>query len=205
MGGYSEGELDIITRTLKTFQKPLRRLQLTRLTQGETTSVAVYEAKMTGIFQEEKPENLAISIDDGGINGHRSICQHKKLKYNLLIRIFFWGYAVKLERKPFRIEEDQNLHFAPALDILGNVVSLGGRNILKQEINNIKRWPIPTTKKEFRGFLGLCAYVRMFMNNFLQVSATLRRFTREDELWKSDEISEEAYIKPRKTVEEEIP
>ncbi|MBW0477887.1 hypothetical protein O181_017602 [Austropuccinia psidii MF-1] len=154
MGGYDERELDITTRPLTTFETPFGRLQLTRLPQGETNYVAVYQAQMTWILLEEIPEHLGVFIDDGGIKGPRSTYQHKKLKENPLIRIFVWKYAVALERILVRIEEAgltiSGSKFAfcvPELDILGNVVPLGGRKISKQKINKIKNWPRPTTRK----------------------------------------------------------
>ncbi|MBW0480665.1 hypothetical protein O181_020380 [Austropuccinia psidii MF-1] len=92
----------------------------------------------------------------------------------------------------------------PALDIVGNVVSLGGRNISKQKINKIQNWPRPTTKNEFGGFLGLCAYVRMFIKDFSQFAAPLRRLKREDVPWQWDEKCEETFKKLRKIVGKEI-
>ncbi|MBW0560921.1 hypothetical protein O181_100636 [Austropuccinia psidii MF-1] len=191
MGGYDERELDITTRPLKAFPTPLGRLQLTKLPQGETNSVAFYQAQMTWILQEEIPEHLGIFIDDGGIEGPRSTYQYKTLKENPLIRIFVWEYAVTLERLLFSIEEAgltiSGSKFAccvPALDIVGNVVSLGGRKTSKQKINKIQNWPRPTTKKEAREFLGLCTYVKMFIKDFSQALAPLRRLTKEDLLWK---------------------
>ncbi|MBW0509026.1 hypothetical protein O181_048741 [Austropuccinia psidii MF-1] len=136
MGGYDERELDINTRPLTTFETPLERVQLTRLPQGATNSVAVCQAQMTWILQEEIPENLGIFIDDGGSKGPRSTYQHEILKENPLIRRFVWEYAVKLKRILFRIEEarltisvSQFSCCVLALDTVGNVVSLGGRNI----------------------------------------------------------------------------
>ncbi|MBW0501868.1 hypothetical protein O181_041583 [Austropuccinia psidii MF-1] len=69
MGGYDERQQDITTRALTTFETPLGRLQLTRLPQGETKSVAFYKAQTTWILQEQIPDHLAIFIDDGGIKG----------------------------------------------------------------------------------------------------------------------------------------
>ncbi|MBW0468707.1 hypothetical protein O181_008422 [Austropuccinia psidii MF-1] len=71
-------------------------------------------------------------------------------------------------------------------------------------MNKIQNWPRPTTKNKVRGFLGLCAYVRMFIKDFSQVEAPLKRLTREDVLWKWDEKCEEAFIKLRKIVGKEI-
>ncbi|MBW0479777.1 hypothetical protein O181_019492 [Austropuccinia psidii MF-1] len=176
MEGYDERELDITERPLTNFETPLGRLQLTRLPQGSTNFVAVYQAQMTWILQEEILEHLGIFIDDGGIKGPRSTYQHEKLKENPLIRRFVWEYAVTLERILFRIEEAglpiSGSKFAccvPALNISGCVVPLGGRKISKQKINKIQNWPRPTTKKEVRGVLRLCAYVIMFIKEFCQL------------------------------------
>ncbi|MBW0571949.1 hypothetical protein O181_111664 [Austropuccinia psidii MF-1] len=211
MGGYDERDMDINKKALKAFETPLGRLKLTRLPQGATKSVAVYQAQMTWILQEEIPEHLGILIDDGGNKGPRSTYHHETLKENPLIRRFVWEYSVTLERILFRIEEAgltiSGSKFAccvPELDIVGHVVSLGGRKISKQKVNKIQNWPRPTTKKEVRGFLGLCAYVRMFIKDVSQVEAPLRRLTREDVFWNWDKKCEEAFIKLRKIVGEEI-
>ncbi|MBW0463225.1 hypothetical protein O181_002940 [Austropuccinia psidii MF-1] len=73
MGGYYERELDVTTRPLTTFEAPLGKMQLKRLPQGATNSVAVYQAQMSWILQQEIPESVGISIDYGGIKGPRSL------------------------------------------------------------------------------------------------------------------------------------
>ncbi|MBW0581520.1 hypothetical protein O181_121235 [Austropuccinia psidii MF-1] len=72
MGGYEEQELDVTTRALTAFETPLGRMQLTRLAQKATNSVAVYQAQMTWILKEEIPESVGIFIDDGGTKGPRN-------------------------------------------------------------------------------------------------------------------------------------
>ncbi|MBW0586245.1 hypothetical protein O181_125960 [Austropuccinia psidii MF-1] len=145
-------------------------MQLTRLPQGATNSVAVYQAQMTWILQEEIPESVGIFIDDGGIKGPRSLYNQETLPENPSIRRFIWEYAITLERVLFRIEEAgltiSGSKFAccvPALDIVGNVLSFKGRTISKQKFKKIQNLPTPLNKKEIRGFLGLCAYLRMFI------------------------------------------
>ncbi|KNE93596.1 hypothetical protein PSTG_13045 [Puccinia striiformis f. sp. tritici PST-78] len=59
-----KGSLDPASRPLTTFKTPLGRLQLTRLPQGATNSVAVYQAQMMWILQDEIPENL-LEDDEG--------------------------------------------------------------------------------------------------------------------------------------------
>ncbi|MBW0468641.1 hypothetical protein O181_008356 [Austropuccinia psidii MF-1] len=154
-----EREFNITTRALAAFEAQSGRLWITRLPQRETKSVAVCQEQMTLILQEEISENLGIFIDYGGIQEPISKYKNKPLNENQLIRGFVWKYAVTLERILFRKEEEgltisgSKLAFCvQALDIVGHVVSLGVRNISKKNINKIKTWPIPATKKEVRGF-----------------------------------------------------
>ncbi|MBW0578638.1 hypothetical protein O181_118353 [Austropuccinia psidii MF-1] len=62
MAGYDERELDVTKRPLTTFETPLGRMQLTRIPQGGTNSVEVYQAQMTWILQEERPESVEILL-----------------------------------------------------------------------------------------------------------------------------------------------
>ncbi|MBW0506725.1 hypothetical protein O181_046440 [Austropuccinia psidii MF-1] len=86
--------------------------------------------------------------------------------------------------------------------MVGNVLSLKGRTISKQKIKKDQNWPAPLNKKEIRGFVGLCAHVRTFIENFSQAASPLRRLTREYADWDWDKKSEEAFHKLRRLVEE---
>ncbi|MBW0504054.1 hypothetical protein O181_043769 [Austropuccinia psidii MF-1] len=74
----------------------------------------------------------------------------------------------------------------------------------QKKINKIQNWPTPLNKKEIRGLLGLCAYVKMFIENFSQVASPLRKLKREDGDWDWDQKFEEAFHKLRRIVGEEI-
>ncbi|KAI7949114.1 hypothetical protein MJO28_007935 [Puccinia striiformis f. sp. tritici] len=211
MGGYDKRELDQASRPLTTFDTPLGRLQLTRLPQGATNSVAVYQAQMMWILQEELPENVGIFIDDGGIKGPRSDYGGARLKENKNIQRFIWEYAVTLERILFRIEEagltisgEKFACCVPALDIVGDVVSQKGRTIAVKKLNKVQSWPTLTTKKEVRQFLGLCVYVRMFIKDFSTVAAPLRWLTRNDSEFIWTEKCEEAFKSLKQIVGEDI-
>ncbi|MBW0522154.1 hypothetical protein O181_061869 [Austropuccinia psidii MF-1] len=77
------------------------------------------------------------------------------------------------------------------------------KNLKKKDQQN-SNWPTPLNKKEIRGFLVLCAYLRMFIENFSQFESPLRRLTREDADWDWDQKCEEAFHKLRRIVREEI-
>ena len=211
MGGYDERELHPDSRPMTTFETPLGRFQLTRLPQGATNSVAVYQAQMTWILQDEIPKNIGIFIDDGGIKGPTSTYNNSTLEENSRIRRFIWEYAVTLERILFRIEEAgltiSGKKFAccvPALTIVGHVVSLRGRRMAKEKVNKIQGWPTPRNKTEVRGFLGVCVYVKIFFENFSTIAAPLRRLTRINVKWEWTQDCEEAFQLLKKIVGQDI-
>ena len=72
MGGYIQRELHAELRPLTAFETQLGRLQLTRLPQGATNLVAVYQAQMSWILQDELPHVAQIFIDDAAVKGPRN-------------------------------------------------------------------------------------------------------------------------------------
>ena len=190
MGGYDERALHPISRPLTTFDTPLGRYQLTRLPQGATNSVAVYQAQMMWILQDEIPDHVGIFIDDGGIKGPPSDYDNEFLTWHSGIRRFIWEYATTLERILFRIEESgltvsgsKLAACVPALEIVGHVVCKEGRRMAKSKVNKILSWPTPVNPTEVRGFLGVVVYVRIFIPSLSQICLPLRRLTRKDSEW----------------------
>ncbi|RYE22044.1 MAG: hypothetical protein EOP45_08815, partial [Sphingobacteriaceae bacterium] len=211
MGGYDERELAEISRPLTTFETPLGRLQVTRLPQGATNSVAVYQAQMMWILQDELPQNVGIFIDDGGIKGPTSNYNNEVLAENNGIRRFIWEYAVTLERILFRIEEAgltvSGKKFAvcvPALEIVGHIVSKKGRTVSQKKKNKIQSWPTPTNKTEVLSFLGTCIYVRMFIPNFGHLASPLRRLTRLKVEWEWTQDCEDSFNTFKQIIGEDI-
>jgi hypothetical protein len=195
LGGYDERALDPISRPLTTFDTPLGRFQLTRLPQGATNSVAVYQAQMMWVLQEEIPDHAGVFIDDGGIKGPVSDYDNEVLPWHPGVRRFVWEYATTLERVLFRIEEagltvsaTKLAACVPALEIVGHVVCKEGRRMAKNKINKILSWPTPLDATEVRGFLGVVVYVRIFIPSLSQICVPLRRLTRKDAefLWTED-------------------
>ncbi|KAI7943699.1 hypothetical protein MJO28_011227 [Puccinia striiformis f. sp. tritici] len=190
MGGYDQRELHPDSRPMTAFETRLGRMQLTRLPQGATNSVAVYQAQMAWILQDDLPHNVQIFIDDAGIKGPKSDYGGAVLPENPGIRQFIWEYAVTLERVLYRIESAgltvSGKKFAvcvPALEILGHVVSKAGRSVAETKRNKVQDWPTPKNPSHILQFLGLCSYVRMFIERFAEIASPMRRLTQKGATW----------------------
>ncbi|KAI7945575.1 hypothetical protein MJO29_011963 [Puccinia striiformis f. sp. tritici] len=90
MGGYDERELAPESRPLTTFETRLGRFQLTRLPQGATNSVAVYQAQMMWILQDEIPNNFACCVPALDLVGHVVCKEGRKVAKKQLNKIESW-------------------------------------------------------------------------------------------------------------------
>ncbi|XP_076896743.1 uncharacterized protein LOC143549833 [Bidens hawaiensis] len=63
---------------------------------------------------------------------------------------------------------------------LGHVITSTGVHVEQERISAIQSWPIPTSVKEVRGFLGLTGYYRRFICNYGLIARPLTALTKKD-------------------------
>ena len=63
---------------------------------------------------------------------------------------------------------------------LGHVISAEGIGPNPEKVEAVKRFPVPTSVKGVRQFLGLASYYRRFIPGFARVAAPLHALTRQD-------------------------
>ena len=56
---------------------------------------------------------------------------------------------------------------------LRQIVSEKGIETDPEKVKKVQNWPIPSTVKEVRSFLGLCNYYRRFMKDFAKIASPL--------------------------------
>jgi len=67
-----------------------------------------------------------------------------------------------------------------AVHYLGHIFSGAGMSPDVQKIKAVQEWPIPTTVKEVRRFLGLASYYRRYILHFADISKPLNSLTQKD-------------------------
>lgn len=65
--------------------------------------------------------------------------------------------------------------FQQGVKYLGHVVSRGGVSTDPEKTQAVRDWPVPTTLRQVRSFLGFVGYYRRFVPSFSRVAAPLTR------------------------------
>ena len=76
---------------------------------------------------------------------------------------------------------------ATQIGYLGHIISHEGVSTEPEKIQAVLDWPIPTTLKQLRGFLGLTGYYRRFVKNYGKICKPLTQLLRKDAfIWTSE-------------------
>jgi len=176
--GFDARKMDPASRDLTAFQTPLGLLRITSMPMGFTNSPAEFQRCMAFVLQDEIPHVAHIFIDDLPIKGPASQYLDKNgtpetLSENPGIRRFIWEHANDVHRIMHKVKCAGG-SFAPRkaqvcrpeVIILGHSCSAKGRLPENTKVEKILNWPILTTPREVRGFLGLCGTVRIWIKDF---------------------------------------
>jgi hypothetical protein len=80
------------------------------------------------------------------------------------------------------------------IDFLGHVVSADGIKPDPKKVAAVTEWPMPTSVREVRGFLGLTGYYRRFIKHYAQKAYPLTELTKENVKWCwRDEVEGQAF------------
>lgn len=82
-------------------------------------------------------------------------------------------YGLKLSPEKYRF-------FQTSVRYLGHIVSANEVETDPEKIEAIKTWPIPTTLKQLRSFLGFAGYYRRFIKDYSVIAKPLNDLTQPD-------------------------
>ena len=64
------------------------------------------------------------------------------------------------------------------VEFLGHYVGRDGLRVMEDKVEAVRDWPVPTTMRELRAFLGLAGYYRRFVKGFSEIALPLTELTR---------------------------
>jgi reverse transcriptase-like protein len=69
------------------------------------------------------------------------------------------------------------------VEYLGVIIGQGKVEMDPVKVEGIAKWPVPTTVKDVRSFLGFCNFYRSFIANFSTVTRPLNDLTKKQRQW----------------------
>lgn len=81
----------------------------------------------------------------------------------------------RLKSHNFKIQLDKSEFLQKRVNYLGHVLSDKGLEPNEEKIKAVKEFPIPTTQKEIKSFLGLLGYYRKFIPDFANLTKPLTK------------------------------
>jgi hypothetical protein len=167
---------------------------------GPTNAPATFQAMMDYEFEEIigrfrlKGTEIIIYMDDILIATTAKLQDHREAVHAILDR---------LEELDLYLKPEKCVWESPRVDYLGLILEKGVTRMDPAKIAGVASWPIPTTVKQIRSFLGFCNFYRPFIRQFSHIAKPLNELTRKDIPWNWTPRCQEAFETLRQRITSE--
>jgi len=184
--GYDQIGLSIKSRDMTAVRIPgLGLFRLTRLPQGHTNSVAVFQRVIENAYEDFIPHNLANFVDDVILKPTAPERDCTEVKVG--IRKFVYDFIEVLDRVLSRTIEIGAVFSAkkcfllvPSVEIVGRIISEKGREPGGEKQKKALNWGKFKNLTEVRGFLGCIGTFRKWIPKFSVIAEPLFYLTRKN-------------------------
>lgn len=161
--GYHQVAVHEKDRNKTAFTTPFGLYEYLRMPFGLSNAPATFQRLMQATMSDLVFQIVLIYLDDLLVFS-QTFQDHLVRLETVLKRLRETGLKVKMEKCHF---------LQPEVKFLGHRVSAQGIGTDPDKISAVKMWPIPSTVKELRSFLGFCSYYRRFIEGFSQIAGPL--------------------------------
>ena len=138
------------------------------LPMGLCNSPGVFMALMNDTFRDYLDQFVLVFLDDIIIYSN-TLEEHERHLRLALQRLREQRLCAKLSKSALCHTE---------VEFLGHYVGRDGLRVMEDKIEAVHSWPVPTTMRELRAFLGLAGYYRRFVKGFSEIALPLTELTR---------------------------
>ena len=181
--GFNQIPVDVDSRPLMAVSTPDGLYQPTVMPFGARNAPSAFQREMRRVLRDKLGKGVEVFVDDVIIHSS-SEDQHIELLKWVLQRLRDEHYYAHPEKCEFMLDE---------VSFLGHVVNSAGIAMQKHKVAAVRDWPVPTTKKEVRAFLGLAGYYRRFVRGFAQIAEPLTVLTGDRMVWRWAEAQQTAF------------
>ena len=128
--------------------------------------------------------NICLVYLDDVILFSKTVDEHFERLIRILSRLLSAGLKLKPEKCSL---------MKRSVSFLGHIVSGAGIATDPDKTKAVSEWPVPTSVKELRSFLGLAGYYRRFVQGFAGVAAPLHALTRKNRTFEWTDVTQAAF------------
>ena len=181
--GFWQIPLDEDSKAILAMATPLGLYEPQNMPFGMKNAPAVFQREMQRVLRDRLGRGVLVFIDDILIHS-KTVEEHEELVRWVLSRLVEEGYYAHPDKCEF---------FQKEVSFLGHVISGKGVSVQAHKVKAVQEWPVLTTKKEVRQFLGLVNYYRKFIPEFSHIARPLTDLTHDDHGWSWGESEQKAF------------
>lgn len=164
---YYQVPLTERAKKISAFTTPFGLYEFERLPFGLVNAPMTFQRLMECCFSDMNLAELIIFLDD--VLVHASTLQELEER---TIKVLD-----RMRRFKLKLDPDKCMFGATEVRHLGYLISEGSIRPDPEKVETVKTWPIPTTVKEVKSFLGFAGFYRRFIANFSALAKPLNDLT----------------------------
>ena len=161
--GFHQIEMNPADVPKTAFSTDTGHYEYKRMPFGLKNAPATFQRVMNNVLRGYQNETCLVYLDDIIIFS-TSLQEHiQRLK----------AIFDRLRQSNFKIQLDKSEFLHKEVDYLGHKITKDGVKPNPDKIDAVKNFPLPTSQKQIKSFLGLAGYYRRFIKNFAKISKPL--------------------------------
>jgi hypothetical protein len=147
---------------------------------GLTNSPATFQHMMDTIFADIKEKHallgtsIQVYMDDIMIASSSGLVGHRAAVHDILDLLSEHNLFLKPEKCKWETD---------SIDYLGVILEKGVTRMDPTKVSGIREWPMLTSVKQVRSFLGFCNFYCSFIRGFSHLARPLNQLTQKDTPW----------------------
>ena len=183
--GFHQVEVSEESKEVTAFSTPEGHFQFLKMPFGLRNAPITFSRLMTLVLAGLIQNTVFLYLDDLLITSS-TIEEHEKKLRQVFQRLAEANLVINLQKSHF---------FKSSVKFLGHTLDKSGIRPNDEKVEDVRNFPIPTTVRKVKSFLGLSGFYRQYIEGYGKIAEPLTRLLKKDAKFKWDTPQQEAFDK----------